>query len=49
MYEPSAPGHPEGTDRRALQLQLGESLEELGFLRVGAGETGLDEVDAQGI
>ena len=30
-----------------LQLQLGEALEQLRFLRVAAGEAGLDEVDAE--
>ena len=43
----AAPGHAEGGDRRLLQLQLGEQLEELRLLGVGAGEAGLDEVDAE--
>ena len=30
-----------------LELDLGEHLEELGLLRVGAGEAGLDEVDSE--
>gem|GEM_PF-5853363 len=47
--EPSPPGHPEGADRRALQLQPGEPLEELGFLRVGTGKASLDEVDAESV
>ncbi len=43
----AAPGHAEGGDRRLLQLLLGKQLEQLRLLRVGAGETGLDEVDAE--
>ena len=45
--EAAAPGHPEGGDRRVAELELGEALEELGLLRVGAGEAGLDELDAE--
>ncbi len=45
--EVAAPGHAEGGDRRLLQLELGEQLEELRLLGVGAGEAGLDEVDAE--
>ena len=40
-------GHAEGADRRLLELQLGEQLEELHLLRVGAGEAGLDELHAE--
>ena len=43
----AAPGHAEGGDRRLLELQLGELLEELGLLRVGAGEAGLDQLHAE--
>ena len=43
----AAAGHPEGDDRRLLQLGLAEPLEELGFLRVAAGKAGLDEVDPE--
>ena len=43
----AAPGHAEGGDRRVRELDLGEALEELRLLRVGAREAGLDEVDAE--
>ena len=43
----AAPGHPEGADGGLPELDLGEHLEELELLGVGAREAGLDEVDAE--
>ena len=43
----TAAGHPEGAHRSLPELDVGEHLEELELLRVGARETGLDEVDAE--
>ena len=40
-------GHAEGDDRRVLEGQVGEELEELALLGVGGGKAGLDHVDAQ--
>src|SRR4051795_5529776 len=42
-----APGHAEGADGGLLEIDFSQHLEELELLRVGPGEAGLDEVDAE--
>ena len=43
----AAAGHAERADVRTLQLDAREQPEQLGILRVGADESGLDEVDTE--
>ena len=45
--EPAPAGHAERAHLRPLELDLGEQPEELGLLRVRAGEAGLDEADSE--
>ncbi len=45
----AAPGHPERSDRRMLERDVCEQLEQLEVLRVRVREPGLDQVDSEAI